>query len=196
MMVARKRRIELEEIVTAFCMQNNLKLSEDIFQELRKIGFAVYGVKFKKSLSGMILVDEREDKIPKFISNKVILYDIQNDVYDVRFIVLHELAHYIYDKHEKKEQKLILAMRDHTVGYSSNIDEQEKDYMAAAMLLPMNDFKTEIVNYEKKPFEELVLSDIERLINDDYFIQLIQRKYKVKDILVKRRIEEVFDRAA
>ncbi|MDE6473614.1 MAG: ImmA/IrrE family metallo-endopeptidase [Clostridia bacterium] len=170
-------------------------MKEDLFKELNKIGFLVYGVKFRKQLSGMILVNEYADKIEDFESNKLIFYNDRFDVYNVRFVVLHELAHYIYDKYENKNQKLTIAMRDHTVGYSNNIDEQEKDYMAAAMLIPLVELDERVRVYEenKNPNGQRVRLSCDELKNDDYFVQSIQREYRVDATLVSRRIEELFD---
>ncbi len=195
MKVAVKRRAELETIVKDFCLQNKLNMKEDLFKELNKIGFLVYGVKFRKQLSGMILVNEYADKIEDFESNKLIFYNDRFDVYNVRFVVLHELAHYIYDKYENKNQKLIIAMRDHTVVYSNNIDEQEKDYMAAAMLIPLVELEERVREYEenKNTNGQRVRLSCDELKNDDYFVQSIQREYRVDATLVSRRIEELFD---
>ncbi len=190
-----RRREELDKLVNKFCEKNNLNMKRDLFQELSKIGFVVHGVRFKKPLSGMILVSEKEKRVLNFSSNKVIAYNAENDLYDVRFIVLHELAHYIYEKELNEDKEIIVAARDHTVGYSENIDEQEKDYMAAAMLLPKDELKTEISDFAECSFDEVKNNEEKKqsLITDSYFIQKIQREYRVSEITVTRRLEELFD---
>ncbi|MCH5158648.1 MAG: ImmA/IrrE family metallo-endopeptidase [Clostridiales bacterium] len=186
--------MELEKIVKAFCEEQSLNFEDDVFQELSKIGFSTFGVKFKKPLAGMILVDENTDTIPTFASNKVIFYNGEYNLYDIRFIVLHELAHYIYEKSTNKNKNVLIAKRDHTVSYSEDVDEQEKDYMAAAMLLPLQIFIDSIKNYlnENGLDDDLNEENCKRLINDSYFVHMIQRKYRVSSELVKRRIEEVY----
>lgn len=189
MRITLQRRKELEIIVHEFVSDNALDFRNDIFRQLEKINFSVYGVKFNKPLSGMLLVDERESKVVNFKSNRVILYNNMYDIYDVRFIIAHELAHYIYEKHENKSKKLLIARRDRVLGYQDNVDEQEKDYMAAAILIPFDDIKNKIE--ERK--EVMGENYFETVMDDEYLIQTIQREYKVPSILVKRRIEEVME---
>lgn len=198
MILTNKRRRELEEQVQGFCGDNNLNMQNDLFQELDKIGFVVHSAKFKRPLSGLIGVNENVEKLTGFKSNKVIIYNSDSDLYELRFIVLHELSHYISKKNEANGANVLFGARDHTIGYSDNIDEQEKDYMAAALLIPCEEFASDIVTYLNQSgysindFSEVTEAEINKLVDDNYFIQSAQKKYRAGEELTKRRIKEVF----
>lgn len=193
-----KRKKELDELVQNFCVEQNLNMKEDLFKELSKLNFVVHSVKFKRPLAGMILVDENSDEIERFGSNKLIFYNADLNLYEIRFTVLHELAHYISKKEMAKGEKVLVAARDHNERYHDDVDEQEKDYMAAAMLLPRKDFENYIESYlQDKLNSQLTFEDFKNqnkvmdLTNDEYFIQKTQRDYRVDKTLVVRRIEEL-----
>lgn len=191
MTINNKRRLELEEIVQNFCSEKGVNMRDDIFKELNKIGFVVHNAKFKRPLSGMILVNEKANKLNGFGSNKIIIYNSEQTLYEIRFILAHELSHYISRKVESKGENLLFAARDHTDRYSDNVDEQEKDYMAAAMLMPRAELKQDVSDYLKKTFEQISREDVAHITKDDYFIQALQRKYRVQEALAVRRIEEI-----
>ena len=195
MIISRERKTELEAIARDFCIKNGLDMKGDIFKELKKIGFDVYNVKFENSVAGMILVDESQETVSKFKKNKVILYDANKSLSMVRFIVMHELAHYVYEKHCRKNGDVLIALMDHSERYSDDVNEQEKDFMAAAMLIPKEDFIDYISKYYSKDFQKIVEDKGEwyKIITDDDFIEKVQSDYKVDRLLVTRRIQEVFE---
>ena len=193
-----RRRDELDQIVERFLTNNSINLKNDIIQEFSKIGFEVHKANFRQQLDGIILVNENEKKISDFGSNKIIFYNANADLYKTRFILAHELAHYISEKENYPDRKVIVAMRDHDIGYSKNIAEQEMDYMAASMLIPREELKSFIVDYFKNEnlgtFTDIIKDSdrCKRLLTDDYFIQLIQKEYRVDQKTVTRRLEEIF----
>ena len=187
-----KRRKELDELVSSFCSENKLDVKNDVIGSLYKIGFKVYSARFKRELAGMILVDENVNKLEKFDSNKIILYNEKFNYYEVRFILLHELAHYISRKFVEKDAKLLFAVRDHNEEYHEDVEEQEMDYMAASMLVPTSELQLKIEEYvSKNDFSNVNI--VSTLQNDEYFIQMLQREYKVEKILARRRIGEVLE---
>ena len=197
MCLSYRRKIELEKIVNDFVSKFKLDFKEDVFKELNKIGFDVYRVKFKISgLSGMIFVNETIDKIDQFNSNKVILYSHDQDLYNTKFVLLHELSHYIMEKNKSSDKNVLFAVRDRRRDYNKyhhNINEQEMDYMAAALIIPKDEFLDKIVNYlteHDKKFDE---STRDELKEDTYFVQMMQKEYKTSDELVTRRIDEMLE---
>ncbi len=187
-----KRRNELDKIVENFCTENNFDTSNDLFQELKKIGFDVYNAEFKRQLSGMILVNENVERLEKFENNKVIIYNKKYNYFEIRFILLHELAHYINKKLETNNDKILIAVRDHNAEYAHDVEEQEMDYMAASMLVPTKKLKEDIEIYIKE-INCTEDNKYEILKNDEYFVQKLQQKYKAEKVLVLRRIEEVLE---
>lgn len=168
-----KEMDEMEDIIDSFFKMKKVKISipVDIFELATELGFDVRGAEFSEPLEGLLIVDEFENEIGGFNSNKVIVYNCEKDIYTKKFVVAHELAHYIYEKIISKESKIVVAARDHeNENYSDDKKEQMMDYIAAGLLVPRNDLR----KYDKKmDFKE------------------IASKYNVSFELAKRRIEEV-----
>ncbi len=171
---------EMEKILEDFLRQRNieLKVPVDIFNLAYNIGFDVRGTEFSKSLEGLILVNENVERINGFESNKVIAYNCQSKIFNKKFIVGHELAHYIEEKHKNPNSKIVVAARDHEGGYSQDKEEQRKDYFAAALLMPREDMK--------KRYKE------DEVSQTDEFYNKVAKDYNVVDEMAKRRVFEVF----
>lgn len=170
---------EMEAIISSFIKQENIniKIPVDIFDIATKLGFDVRGAEFKDTLEGILIVDERIEKIPSFNSNKIIAYNCKKDINSKKFIVAHELAHYINEKNSSQDASIVYAARDHEELYSNDIEEQKMDYMAAALLIPKNDL---LKNFSIKSK------------NKGEMTQKIASKYNVTIDMAARRIEEVF----
>ena len=95
-----------------------------------------------------------------------------------KFIVAHELAHYISAKNEMSDKKIVLAARDHEDDYSNNVIEQKMDYMAASILMPREDL---LKNFSDKNMDNMELE------------KLVALRYNVSLKMAHRRIEEVLN---
>ena len=166
---------EMETLVENFLQETQIQqtIPIDIFEFATNLGFDVRGAEFGESLDGVILVDETLDKIEGFESNKIIAYNCFKDIFTKQFIVAHELAHYIKEKNNSKNTKIVVAARDHSNDYSKNKEEQKMDYIAASLLVPKND----LCQFLKKE-------------TDPTTSQLANR-YNVPEELIERRIKEV-----
>lgn len=171
--IDKNRREQLENILESFLKKNKIKLKApvDVFDLATKLGFDVRGAEFKENIDGLIIVDENKEAISEFISNKVIVYNCKKNINDKKFIVAHELAHYIYAKIKNENKKLILALRDHNVGYSNDNEEQEMDYIAAAILVPKDSFK--------------------KTYSENSSVSSLADYYKVSEKLAHRRVSEI-----
>ncbi len=135
---------EMEAVLSSFLKSNEIQITVpvDIFQlATEQLGFDIRGAEFKENLEGLLVVNEFQEKIEGFDSNKVIAYNCFKDINAKKFIVAHELAHYIEEKQASEDAKLVLAARDHEGSYSDNKEEQRKDYIAAALLVPQSHLK-------------------------------------------------------
>lgn len=173
---------DMEEVVSSFLKANQITLVPpvDIFKFATRLGFDVRAAKLPGEIEGLIIVDESSEKISKFRTSKVIGYNIKFNLIKNKFIVAHELAHYIDEKMSPDNQgsKIVIAAREPCgPDYSNNIDEQRKDYMAAALLIPKDDL------IRKLPKDRSLL--------DDQFYQRLADHYRVDFRLAKRRVEEV-----
>lgn len=171
----------MEQILEDFLKRNNitLKVPVDIFAIATQLGFDVRGAEFGNDLDGLLLVNENEQVIKPFSSNKIIAYNCTKPLEHKKFIVGHELSHYIEEKHKNPDKKIVCAARDHySKDYSDNRDEQRKDYISAAMLMPQSIMKSKYQNIEPK--------------NTDAFYQQVADEFKVSKVMAIRRIEELF----
>lgn len=168
---------EMEKILSTFLRHYNIELTPpvDIFDVLYKIGFDVRGAKFDEALDGLILVNEEINVIKGFDSNKVIAYNCDKNIMEKKFIVAHEFAHYIEEKVRNIDTRIVVAARDHESNYSSDKNEQRKDYIAAAILIPKDDLEK---RFSKSHNEE---TDIEK-IADFYNVELTLAKRRIKEV--------------
>lgn len=161
----------MESLLLSFLSKMNVTLSVpvDIFELADQLGFDVRGAEFDEHMDGLIVVNEFEDKIDGFESNKVIAYNCKKDIEDKKFIVAHELAHYIWEKSQAQERRIVVAARDHHGKYSVDEKEQRMDYIAASILVPR---------------EHLVDSGVTDPVK-------VAKVYRVPEALAQRRLQEV-----
>ena len=179
---------KMENVVSSFLEENQITLTPpvDIFKFATELGFDIRAAKLPGEIEGLIIVDESSEKISKFRTSKVIGYNIKFDLIKNKFIVAHELAHYIDKKMSQDDHrsKIVVAAREPCgPDYSNNVDEQRKDYIAAALLIPKDDLLEKLKKLKKLP------SDMSLL--DDQFYQKLADYYQVDVRLAKRRVKEV-----
>ena len=107
----------------------------DIVVLAQKMGFVVGNAKLADDEDGLIAVDKSKDSLFNTSSNMVILVNRNRDYYFKRFIVAHELGHYMLEGNGKQ----IYAHRKNKTGERSE-NEQEVDYFAANLLMPKDEF--------------------------------------------------------
>lgn len=176
---------EMESTIASFLNSKKIALTPpvDIFRFATLLNFDVRAARFQGALEGILLVDESKKIISDFRSSKVIVYSVESDLMKNKFVVAHELAHYIDEKmkHGNHDAEIVIAARDpNGSNYSNNDDEQRKDYMAAALLIP----KDHLLNILQK-----FKSVLDKL--DDKFYQTLADYYRVDVPLAKRRVKEV-----
>lgn len=179
---------KMEDVISSFLAENQITLTPpvDIFKLATELGFDIRAARFPGDVEGLIIVDESSEKISKFRTSKVIGYNIKFDLIKNKFIVAHELAHYIDKKMSQDDyrNKIVVAAREPSdPEYSNNVDEQRKDYIAAALLIPKDDLIEKLKKLKKLPTDMSLL--------DDQFYQKLADYYQVDIRLAKRRVEEV-----
>lgn len=179
----REKSEPLEKLIDAFVAKNNLYLSNntDIISVCKKLGISVRNFSTREDgYDGFILVND------KF---KTIGIDRELNPIDRRFLIAHELGHYI--KADSNNEKVFLALKDHLChGIEKTVDEHDADYLAAAFLVPMKQFKSELdlmgIPYANLDTEQEVAKKISPL-----FIEFFAKRYRVNEQLIIRRIAEV-----
>lgn len=170
--------LEMEKMLSSFLEREKIQLSipVDIFELASSLGFDIRGAELKGSLEGLLLVNEHIEKIEPFESNKLIAYNCQKEIFSKKFIVAHELMHYVIEKSNSQYKKVVVAARDHEQSYSDDVGEQKMDYLAASLFIPRDDLKKRYENLKK---DEISCEEVATVYNVDFE-------------LAKRRIEEVF----
>ncbi len=140
---------EMEKVISDFLAKRGLSFfdTKDPVALAKKLNFSLFLANFDDSIDGVIIVDETKSKIDKFDNNKIIAVNSSANKIRKRFIIAHELAHYI--KESENNKKVVYATRDHNNDIRG-FDEQEIDYMAAALLMPKDEFKKDWDNLNNK----------------------------------------------
>ena len=180
---------ELNTLVRDFFRNNDLYLDIpiDIVSLVKKLGFKVLAMDLgpiEDDINGLVLVDEDSKKIGPFETNKLIIYDrALKNISEIRFVIAHELAHYIHQKRDGSNVVFGEKVRHGTgKGKCKDINEQKMDYMAAVILVPEESLKNELEILNYNSLDEL---------NKGIVIGDLANEYAVSSELMKRRIEEV-----
>lgn len=181
---------DIENMLYDFFERTGIILSpsyRDVFKLANKMGFDVRTAKIKdlgnKKVEGVLFVDETRDRIDNFATSKGIALNYLNDKVTNRFIVAHELSHYILQKYAQDDfnEPVVLqeARTAHVFEKERSVFEQIVDYMAAAILIPANDFILKLHAAERR--------------NEDRqeFIAEASDYYNVSPEAISKRMEEV-----
>lgn len=147
----------------------------DVVTVANTLGFAVGNASLTEDVDGFIVVKEGEKNIFGINTDKLIGINGLRSFAWKRFIVAHELGHYVLHYDEMADHG-IYAHRDHQKG--KNTQENEADYFAANLLMPEETF---VERYNALPKE------LER----DQKAILLAAEFVVPKDAVIRRFEEL-----
>jgi len=161
---SKENLVEYEGKVREFLMQKQFSNELSVLEMVEKIGYSV-----------------KREKLPFFtdaekLGCSIVLSDRLN-TQESKFCVAHELAHLVF----KDPEDVKLTREAHSFKLRSP-EEQIRDYVAAALLLPADILDKEM---EHADFKNLNSQGKERFIN------MVSKKYVVNEQLVLRRIQEV-----
>lgn len=165
-----KRKIETraEKVLSAYKFDSSTDIYVDAVCLARFFGF---DVEEKKTLSatedGCITVSENQKE-------KCIVVNDTRSFEFKRFIITHELAHYLL--HYTGDGRFFMH-RENTKG--KNLEENDADYLAACLLMPKDSFKAQYDLLKKGTLgrEEIVMA--------------LQNKFRTPIESIERRINEV-----
>ena len=150
----------------------------DIISVARNMGFTVGTVQSDPNIDGFIMVDENATQLLGLDTNKVIGVNKDLPFEHKRFVIAHELAHYIMDfldVQSKSNPSQIYAHRAHQHG-RSNL-ENNRDYFAACLLMP------------RKMFTQKY-NELGNVSNSDK-VAILSEFFKTDSLSVLRRIDEL-----
>ncbi|MBR5614991.1 MAG: ImmA/IrrE family metallo-endopeptidase [Clostridia bacterium] len=143
----------------------------DIIGLAKQMGFVVGNAGLDDNDDGFIMVNRDADKILGIETTKLIGVNANRDYVDKRFIIAHELGHYVLHCRNDK----IYAHRESAHGRSD--EENDVDFFAACLLMPADAFSAAFEKIKANSFTEK--------------IKELQKIFDVPFESVARRIDEL-----
>jgi Zn-dependent peptidase ImmA (M78 family) len=145
--MTQERIDEIEDKAQALLREKNVDASNgfDIVELAQKMGFVVGNVALDENEDGFIIVNENDKTLLGTSSNKVIAVNARLDYHFKRFIIAHELGHYILEGGNKNQ---LYAHRNNKTE-ERNDKEQEVDRFAASLLMPRDVFRSKLESIHK-----------------------------------------------
>lgn len=181
---------DIENMLYDFFERTGIILSpsyRDVFKLANEMGFDVRKAKIKsesnKRIEGALFVDETLPQVDNFNTARGIALNYLNDKVTNRFIVAHELSHYILKKYIQDNFDEPVVVREartaHVLEKERPLYEQIVDYMAAAILIPAKDFMTKMHEAEEQNYSRRE------------FVDKMADYYNVSPEAILKRMEEV-----
>lgn len=160
---------------------NKVQLSDetdaiDVIKIARELGFVVGNAGLEDDVDGFIIVEKGKREILGQKTDRLIGVNASKELAWKRFIVAHEIGHYILHYDENINNGMY-AHREHKKG--KNNEENEADYFAANLLMPRKKFKERVDELKNKG------------LNKEEIILLLADKFCVTHMMVERRIGEL-----
>lgn len=152
------------------------KDSIDIIKIAHKLGFVIVNAELDGGEDGFLIVEEGAYKIMGIKTDRLIGVNANRIIEWKRFVIAHEIAHYMMQYKEGKTQGMY-AHREHKIG--KNYEENEADYYAANLLMPKEKFICKYKQYSKDN------------MNEEELIINLSRSFAVTKKMIERRIEEL-----
>ncbi len=178
-----KEKIEsFEKELQEFFKRKGIQLTPktDLVKVARDLGFKMYSLSLPQGIDGIISIDKKDKRIGVSNSLKHI---------DSRRVIAHELGHYIRQINENNgdEETLFFAMKDSIFhDEKKSVVEDEMDYLAAAILVPMEDFIKSLKDFGIENVTELEETNKISLLDKTRLAE----HYDVETALIERRIVE------
>lgn len=178
-MLDKSIRVEIENKVNELFDTIGYDLNQapiDVINIASKLGFVVGNAVLNNNDDGFIIVEEGREEIFGFKTDKLIGINSQRSLEWKRFIIAHEIGHYILE-YKNDNLKGLYANRYHSRGHDKN--ENQIDYFAACLLMPASIFKK---TYEE--FKKTTLSS-------STIVTILASYFSVTTKMTERRIEEL-----
>lgn len=183
----REKSEPLEKELKAFYQKTGKQFKEmdDLFEYSEKLGFSVWKLPLdEEKLDGIIVANKRWKKIG---------LNQSLNLQDARFVLAHELGHYIKKHLSTDEDNLLIAEKDRILhGEDKDDQENDMDYMAAAMLVPQETFIADLreCNFDFDKYVNKEDANLKEPLPENLQKKLAE-KYCVDEAVISRRVVEV-----
>jgi Zn-dependent peptidase ImmA (M78 family) len=150
--------------------------SIDVISIAKKLGFSIGNAAINNGMDGFIIIDESKDNILGIKTTKLIGVNSSRTLAWKRFIIAHELGHYVL-YYDSENDNGLFAHRENKKG--KNKMENAADFFAANLLMPRKKFTDK--------YDELKKKDLSK----DDLIFLLTNKFVVTKYMIERRIGEL-----
>ncbi len=140
-----------------------------IVQIAKSMGFKIYQQPMETRLSGFIAVDEELKGL--FHNDKIISVNINDEIGHQRFVIAHELAHYLFDYCPESKEYYDTYVKDTHETDSEKIANR----FAAELLMPKSSFIEQFRNCK----------------SSSNVIDELKKKFQVQDKAIIKRLREV-----
>lgn len=171
------------DIVAKEILSKIVYYSEDsatpIVKIAKEFGFITYKETLDDGLSGDIYINGKTEE--EYKNNRIILVNKNDELFHQRFVVAHELAHYLFDflGNSDYTDKSIRFSDTYYKNMHESISEQRANRFAAAILMPEESF---IKQYN-------IAKNIDK--NRMFVIMYLSRFFETTMSSIERRIAEV-----
>ena len=152
------------------------KCPVDVINIAQKLGFVVGNAILNEEDDGFIIIEEGKNEIMGINTDKLIGVNSARSLEWKRFIIAHEIGHYILD-YKQKNLKGLYAHRDHKKGH--NVSENEIDFFAANLLMPRDSF-TNKYNIIKQIFSDN--TDIINALANTFIVTVNMAERRIKEL--------------
>ena len=162
---------------------NELTGPTPIIEIAKEFGFVTYKTSdMPEDISGNIFVGGTTKDI--YDNNKVIIVSNNEELFHQRFIVAHELAHYLLDCVGNPEyiDESILFSKTYPKTNHDSVEETRADRFAAELLMPTKEFTIQYIKAMKRSNK-----------NMRYVITYLSDFFETKKSSIRQRIQEVIN---
>lgn len=171
-------KIEIETKVTEILQKNPYAIKDtfvDVLKLAQGLDFVVGNAKLQQNEDGFIIVDPSRNELFGYKTQKVIGVNSSRDFPTKRFIIAHELGHFVFNAKEGK----LFANREHKNIKGRSEKENKIDYFAACLLMPKDLFVNKVKELKESGYK------------DNKLIEILSDMFIVPVESARRRIEEV-----
>ena len=175
--LSQKTKVDIDEKAKEVLKETfgeKITIPIDIVEVVKRKKFTLVNALLDENDDGFIIVDNSAKKILGFDTNKLIGVNSSRSLFWKRFIIGHELGHYVLEHKESEKQ---FARRDHRKGKDKR--ENAIDYFSAAILMPKDEFKKMYDAFNKPE------------VNKNLLVEFLANQFQVTKQMAARRIEEV-----